>query len=285
MLKITQITDPVCTWCYGNEPELRTIEFLYGAKCDFLMGGLVEDIRNFYDAYNDIGGDASRSNNSIISHWREASTRHKMPITSGKFELFSNEFPSTYPQNIAYKAALLSEPHLASLFLRNIRVATACYGKITSKPEVLIEIANESGLDIAQFLKAFESKEAKEAFLNDRRAIASLGVRGFPAFLIEYNGKRTLLRGYQSLESFKAVIKALGAESKEVVLNKEEVMRYLNTFKSAFLCELEVCFGKEYLGVLKELQAEGKVELVEVENTFEARITNQKNCTGNSCNI
>ena len=96
MLKITQITDPVCTWCYGNEPELRTIEFLYGAKCDFLMGGLVEDIRNFYDAYNDIGGDASRSNNSIISHWREASTRHKMPITSGKFELFSNEFPRKF---------------------------------------------------------------------------------------------------------------------------------------------------------------------------------------------
>lgn len=44
------------------------------------MGGLVEEIRAFYDSNNDIGGDIERSNKQITKHWLEAFERHGMPV-------------------------------------------------------------------------------------------------------------------------------------------------------------------------------------------------------------
>ena len=127
MLKIVQITDPVCTWCYGNEPQTRAIAFLYDAQCKYLMGGLVEDIRNFYDAHNAIGGtDIAATNAAIIAHWREASARHKMPVTSGAFCLLSEQYPSTWPQNIAYKAAQIACCCGANLIWITVGQAGSC---------------------------------------------------------------------------------------------------------------------------------------------------------------
>ena len=53
MNKITvyQFTDPVCIWCWGNEPVMRAIDYLYGDKVDteYIMGGLVEDITTLFE--------------------------------------------------------------------------------------------------------------------------------------------------------------------------------------------------------------------------------------------
>ena len=287
MLKIVQITDPVCTWCYGNEPQTRAIAFLYDAQCKYLMGGLVEDIRNFYDAHNAIGGtDIAATNAAIIAHWREASARHKMPVTSGAFCLLSEQYPSTWPQNIAYKAAQIAAPEHAEAFLRNMRVATALHGKITSKTDTLVEIASETGMDIAAFINALDSQQVKDAFQQDRQLIAQLGVNGFPASLIQYKDNSVLLKGYQSLENFQAVIKMLGGGSQEAVFNENEIMRYLQKFKKAFLCEIEICFAQSpesCLQLLEQLQAQGKINISKVENTFEICISHAGTCRSGAC--
>ena len=58
MIEIIEFTDPYCTWCWGSEPVLRKISWVYGRaiKIDYIMGGLVKDIRSFYDPLNMIGG-------------------------------------------------------------------------------------------------------------------------------------------------------------------------------------------------------------------------------------
>ena len=58
-LELLAFTDPVCTWCWGSEPVLRKLRRWYGDQLHirYLMGGLVEDIRTFYDRANAIGGD------------------------------------------------------------------------------------------------------------------------------------------------------------------------------------------------------------------------------------
>jgi len=113
-IEIIEFTDPVCTWCWGSEPVLRKLETRYGeqVKISYIMGGLVQDITSFYDSHNDIGGDPDRSNMNIAKHWVEASERHGMPVKSEGFKLFSREHPSTYPQNIAYKAAQMQDQAL-----------------------------------------------------------------------------------------------------------------------------------------------------------------------------
>ena len=126
-LEILAFTDPVCTWCWGSDPVLRKLETWYGdaVSIRYVMGGLVEDIRAFHDRVNGIGGDPERSNQQIAQHWLEASERHGMPVRTAGFRLFSAEAVSTYPQNIAFKAAELTNPALAAPYLRRLREASA----------------------------------------------------------------------------------------------------------------------------------------------------------------
>jgi protein-disulfide isomerase-like protein with CxxC motif len=109
-VELLAFTDPVCTWCWGSEPVLRKLETWYvdAVFIRYVMGGLVEDITAFYDSANDIGGDPEKSNLQIARHWLEATARHGMPVRTEGFRLFSAETISTYPQNVAFKAAELT---------------------------------------------------------------------------------------------------------------------------------------------------------------------------------
>jgi putative protein-disulfide isomerase len=215
LIEIIEFTDPVCTWCWGSEPVLRKLETHYGdqLRIGYVMGGLVKDIRDFYDNFNGIGGDAETSNTRIVKHWLEASERHGMPVKSEGFHLFSNEYPSTYPQNIAYKAAQMEDQTLADRFLRRMREASAAEARQTSRLEVLIELAAEVGLDVAAFIERMNDGSAEAAFEKDLQSTAEFGAQGFPTFLVKYGEKGILLRGYQRYATFQAVIKTLAGES------------------------------------------------------------------------
>nr|WP_321357895.1 DsbA family protein [uncultured Draconibacterium sp.] len=246
-IKIIQFTDPVCTWCWGSEPVLRTLETRYGPqiKMSYIMGGLVKDIFSFYDGFNDIGGDPERSNRNIALHWLDASNRHGMPVEAEGFKLFSTENPSTYPQNIAYKAAQLQDEEKANRFLRRMREASAAEAKVTSTTEVLVELASEVGLDISQFLDDFINGKAKAAFEEDLYITAQHGARGFPAFLIKYGEKSIMLRGYHRYESFKSIISNLSngkLKELKVERNKESVFEFINKYNSAAPVEVKMAF-------------------------------------------
>lgn len=212
-ITITNFTDPVCIWCWGTEPIFRALETHYPDLVEFryVMGGLVDDINNFADPGNGIDAGAEGANEQIVEHWIEAVEVHGMPVKPEGFHLFSNEFPSTYPQNIAYKAAQIVDPGKADAYLRRIREATLTEAKVTGNPDVLIELACEVGFDPAVFSKALKSKEAEQAFHEDLRLNHEAGVEVFPSFLVEADGEGepVLLRGFITYEEFKDVITGL----------------------------------------------------------------------------
>ncbi len=247
MIEIIEFTDPVCTWCWGSEPVLRKLETRFGeqVKISYIMGGLVQDIMSFYDSYNDIGGDPERSNKNIAKHWVDASARHGMPVRSEGFKLFSKEHPSTYPQNIAYKAAQLQDQALANKFLRRIREASAAEARQTNTTEVLLELASETGLDIARFLDDFTRGPAQKAFEQDLAITAKYGARGFPSFLLKYGEKEMVIRGYKRYEEFKALIGHLsGGEIQELPVSADEgsIMAFIIRYGSVALIEIRMTF-------------------------------------------
>ncbi len=214
MIELIQFTDPVCTWCWGSEPLLRRLETRFGdqIKSSFVMGGLVKDIRDFYDSTNDIGGiggTPEAADRQIAKHWEEASPRHGMPVETKDYHLFTNEYPSTYPQNIAYKAAQMEDQTLADRFLRRIREASSAEGKQTNATEVLIELASEVGLDITKFIERLGDGTAKKAFEYDQNLCSQLNIHGFPTFLVKHAEKAVLLRGWQQYETLKSVLQQL----------------------------------------------------------------------------
>jgi len=208
-VEIIEFTDPACTWCWGSEPILRKLQYRYKEqlKISFIMGGLVEDAHTFMDNRNNIGGDLNQFNKQVGEHWLEASERHGMPVQAKGFKLFDDENPSTYPMNIAYKAAQFQDEAKANKFLRRMREAIAAEAKQANKMEVLIELAQDSGLNISEFIEDMKNGKAEKAFEEDRYLTRTYQATGFPSFLIRNeDGKEIMLRGYQSYENFQSTL-------------------------------------------------------------------------------
>lgn len=291
-VEIIEFTDPVCTWCWGSEPLLKKLKVKYKdqIKVKYVMGGLVKDINQFYDSFNDIGGDASNSNKQIVAHWLEASKKHQMPVNSEGFNLFSNDYPSTYPQNIAYKAALMEDEALANDFLRRIRKATITEAKLTSQLKVLIELASEVGLDVANFIERYSDGSAEKAFLEDQKITQAYGVGGFPSFLIRYGEKEVLLRGYQSYETIKAVILTLSNNQiSEKALDKSEasVLDFIKKYKSVAPIEIMMAFTlelAEYTAIINNFLNQGLIKIEKVGNgSFIKESSNPLLCDSGLC--
>lgn len=276
LIEITEFTDPLCTWCWGSEPILRKLEARYDGniKINFIMGGLVEDIRGFRDSTNNIGGDISSVNTQIINHWAEASSRYGMPVESKGFKLFSNEHPSSYPMNIAYKAAQFQDEALAKKFLRRMREAAACEAREANKMEVLIELAQEAGLDVSMFISSFSDGSAEKAFHEDLKITKEHRVAGFPSFLIKVDDKAVILRGYQSYETFKSVIDQIaGNKISEKTLEKTEsdVLIFINKYEKVAPIEIQTTFNlsdDEMKGIIQSLNNQKIIDIIMAGNGY-----------------
>lgn len=206
-ITITSFTDPVCSWCWASEPVFRALETHYPDRIEFryIQGGLVRSIEQMSPR-----GDVDEANTWVANHWLEGIEKHKMPVIVENFHLFSHDYPHTFNQGIAYKAAQIVSPEKADKYLRRIREATISEAKLTSHPDVLIELATEVGIDVGEFIVVFNSEEAKNAYQGDLALTRGSGVSGFPTFIVKVDsGRQVMLRGYQTFESFKQVIQYL----------------------------------------------------------------------------
>ncbi|MBR5149913.1 MAG: DsbA family protein, partial [Bacteroidaceae bacterium] len=206
-LRITVFADPVCTWCWGSAPVLRALEYRLGdmVEIDYVMCGMIEDIRTFINRRLNIGGDAALSNRNMMKAWLEASVVHGMPVQEHGFHLFSDEYPSSFPQNMAYLTAKLccrqdehGEPDMKRVnrYLRRVQEATAAEAVMTSRADVLADLAAVEGYDPQDFAQTFASDAVKKAFIADRERARSYDVEAFPTFLLEYDGREAKLSGY-----------------------------------------------------------------------------------------
>jgi len=266
LIEIIEYTDPYCTWCWGSEPILRKIKELYGSqiKITFKMGGLVEDIENFYDPLNRIGGENMFE--QVAEHWEEASKRHGMPVDSRVFQDLKGEFRSTYPANIAYKAAQMQNQKLADKFLRRMREAAAAERRAIHRVEVQVELAKEVGLDAESFIRALESSEAEKAFREDLKECRELGIRGFPTFYIRNRrGEGVFLTGYQRFEAFRRVFKSLAGNAlteNYLVATKDSILRFVEKYGKVTTTEVATVFdiGNEKAEeILQALEKTGEI--------------------------
>lgn len=217
-LRITVFADPVCTWCWGSVPVLRALEYRLGknVEIEYVMCGMIEDIRSFVNRRLQIGGDTALSNRNMMKAWLEASVVHGMPVQEHGFHLFSDAYPSTFPQNIAYVAAKLcladegGDLARANRYLRRVQQATALEAMQTSRVEILADLAAVEGFDPEEFAQTMDSDAAKKAFADDRERARLFDVKEFPTFLLEYSGRESVLRGYTTYNAFVKEILTLG---------------------------------------------------------------------------
>jgi predicted DsbA family dithiol-disulfide isomerase len=233
-LEVVEYTDPYCTWCWGSEPILRRIQEVYGdqVKIDYKMGGLVENMDTFFDPSNMIGGHDWYK--QVARHWLEASQRHGMPVDEQVFYDLKDEFKSTYPASIAFKAAEFQDTELAKRFLRWMREAAAAERVPIHRRGVQAALAGEIGLDVKKFVKDIESGRAEDAFKSDVGDARARGITGFPTFVIKNRaGEELLLYGFQRFESFEAAFRRLAKDpltSAELEPSQENILSLVRRY-------------------------------------------------------
>lgn len=234
VVQIICFTDPYCTWCWGSEPILGKIKEVYGNQVgiSYRMGGLVKDIATFTDPGNAIGG--KNWYRQVADHWVEASSHHGMPVDEQVFFDIKDDFKSTYPASIAFKAAQMQGEELGNRYLRALRVAASSERKAVHRLDVQVELANEIGLELDRFQDDINSGTAESAFNEDLQECRAKGARGFPSYLIRNSkGQEMMLGGYTSFKTFETWLNELaGAEliKKELALELTQAHDFITRY-------------------------------------------------------
>ncbi len=298
-MKITIFADPVCTWCWGSVPVLRALSYRYGSRVelDYVMGGMIEDIKTYNNRRLAIGGDIALSNRKIHDHWIEASAVHGMPVCEQGFHLFSQEHTSTIPQNLAYLAAKVYEarysnevaPGAARHYLRHLQEATAVDAVLTGDADVLVEMSAVVGFVPERFRDIYVSDVVKTLYDEGKAFCRSYEVATYPCYLVTYRGEEMMLRGYSTFDVVCNCIDQLSFGNIKPIddgrdeFNAENVLHFMDSYGSAYPVEIATAFGltrrtghtalnvESYEGLpdmIDELVKAGKVSTVPRGNGF-----------------
>lgn len=194
-VKIVYFTDPICSSCWGIEPQLKKLKLEYGdeIEIEYRMGGLLPS----WEVYN--SGAISKPSD-VAAHWDEVSHYYEMPIDGDIW--LEDPLPSSYPPSIAFKAAQMQDKDKALVFLRRIREMVFLEKKNITKWEHLATAAQESGLDVAQLKQDYEGK-AVQLFEEDLALAQRTGVRSFPTLVMNNKANEQLvLRGSKPYAEF-----------------------------------------------------------------------------------
>lgn len=253
-VKVIYYTDPICSSCWGIEPQLRKLKLEYGnsIEIEYRMGGLLPDW-----SYNS-GGIGKPSD--VAHHWDEVSAHYDMPIDGDVW--LEDPLNSSYPPSIAFKAAQVQSEEKAILFLREIREMVFLQKKNIAKWEHLEAAAKIVGLNMEQFKTDFEGK-AKELFQEDLKLGKELGVRGFPTmFFVDESGSKEFVYGTKPYAFYEMAILKLAPSSSKAEYSKtwETLFAKYSTLTAKEFAELSGTPRKESEQFLDELTAKGKLE-------------------------
>ncbi|WP_460472215.1 ClpXP adapter SpxH family protein [Emticicia fontis] len=251
-VKIIYFTDPICSSCWGIEPQLRRLKLEYGhdVEIEYHMGGLLPDW-----SYNS-GGISKPSD--VAHHWDEVSLHYQMPIDGDVW--LEDPLDSSYPPSIAFKAAQLQDEKKAIVFLRNMREMVFLQKKNITKWEVLKQAAIKAGLDSEKLKQDYEGI-GKELFQADLSLAKKMGVRGFPSiFVTNSAGDSEFIYGTKPYSAY------------ETWINKI----YPKTVKITYAKDWESLFHKYPTLTLREFSELAEVSFKEAEKTLEKLVAENK---------
>lgn len=253
-VKLVYFTDPICSFCWGIEPQLRKLKLEYGRYVDieYHMGGLLPS----WDGFN--GGGISKPAD-VAHHWDEVSAYIDMPVDGNVW--LEDPLPSSYPPSIAFKAAQMQDEEKAIVFLRRLREMVFLEKKNITRWEHIAAAAHDAELDTARLQEDIKGK-AIQLFEADLQIAKQAGVRGFPTIhLVNDKKEKVVLSGYKPYKELSAAVLKLhpAAEKNTATLKPEDIFgryRTLTTKEYAVIADLTKEKAEE---VLQALAKQGKV--------------------------
>nr|WP_234397023.1 ClpXP adapter SpxH family protein [Bacillus massiliglaciei] len=172
-LEIYVFIDPLCPECWGLEPIIKKLQMEYGQLFSLrhvLSGKLtslnLSKIKNY---------------ENIAQGWEKTASRSGMSCDGSLW--LENPITSPHIASIAVKAAELQGRKLAIRFLRILQEYVFIKKKDISSLEVLTECAENTGLDVAEFLNDMESTSAAKGFQCDMKITSEMEVTESPSLV------------------------------------------------------------------------------------------------------
>ncbi len=260
-VKIIYYTDPICSSCWGIEPQLRKLKLEYGDyfEIDYRMGGLLPDW-----SYNS-GGISKPSD--VAHHWDEASLYYEMPIDGNVW--LEDPLDSSYPSCIAMKAAQIQSKEKAIQFMRILREKLYLEKKNIAKWENIADAAKTANLNVEK-LKADYDGDAKKLFQDDLSLARTLGVRGFPTFFFsDGNSNQLTVYGSKPFASYENALLALYPEAKKKKFENKNTLSLFEIYPTLAPKEYAVIHNISVYDaeiILEELFNKGKLGKKELKN-------------------
>jgi len=261
LIHVVEYTDPHSVWCWGCEPAIRRLEYLYSARVtvDVRMGGLFEDFRPMREYWTRMSG--GRWKESVQAFLSAVAAQHRMPSNPERMMEGLDDFRSTWPACTAVKAAEFQGEDRGKAYLRRLREAAIVEGRRIHSRDVQVEVAVEGGLDAMRFAAALDDGSAAKAFHGDLDECRTLGIAGFPTFTLRKGLVISRVEGYQTWEAFDTALRQLDPSLRAPILeaNAENLARVLRRFGRCATREVAAIFSVD------EDEAEILLEDVEAE--------------------
>ena len=182
MSTLVYIHDPMCSWCWAFSSAFERLRegLPTEVRTKRLLAGLAPDSREPMPA---------QMREYVRGQWRQI--QRQVPGTRFNFDFWTRCVPrrSTYPACRAVIAARRQGKALDEAMTRAIQRAYYLQARNPSDTETLVDLAVELGLDVPGFQRALVSAEVEEALMDEISATRRMGVRAFPALVLETDGQ------------------------------------------------------------------------------------------------
>ena len=192
--KLIYVHDPMCSWCWGFSDTYAS-----------LIDSLPEDI----EVIRLLGGLAPDTDEAMPEPTRQMLQQvwqrieQVIPGKQFNFDFWTKCEPrrATYPACRAVIAAREQGEQYDWLMTQQIQQAYYRQARNPSENETLIELAGEIGLDQQRFAKILVDKNTQEQLLNEIATVRSMGINGFPALLLQHQGRlESILVNYTDVD-------------------------------------------------------------------------------------
>ncbi len=177
LVTLYYVHDPMCSWCWGFRPVWAKVqdELQDKVHIQYVLGGLAPDT------------DQPMSENmriSIRDNWQRI--QREIPGIEFNYDFWTICQPrrSTYPSCRAVIACKIQQPLLEKDMILAIQQAYYLDARNPSDEDILIQLADDIGLNTDSFVRDFKSKTCTKELERELLLARRLYVSSFPALVL-----------------------------------------------------------------------------------------------------
>lgn len=157
---VTVTVDPLSAMSWGIQPVLKRVQERYDVELEYELA----PVREFDDP-------------AVMEEvWEDGTTRHEMPVDSS---LWTAQSPPTSTELLNSAVIAAARQGEQETFLRRLWIHGIAAGQDMNEESALLDLADQAGLDVAQFTADVEAVEVETAATQPQVPVTEVPIKGY----------------------------------------------------------------------------------------------------------